>query len=155
MRSTPINFHADRIDSREIASRIEWLICDHTDDDGAVLGRSHWSDTAEYEEYVGLRDLMRELSDNLPNGYDPADDCIMLIKSSEWRDYIIDETLDMWDSANWFQRDPRTLEESPLTWDDITSREPFNCIDWDMYARGRRPHHGEVTIDGTDYVIAD
>lgn len=154
MRSEPIDFRADRIDSREIASRIDYLTCDHLDDKGEVLPESGWEDSDEYTEYVGLRDLMRELSDSLPNGYDPADDCIMLIKSSEWRDYIIEETQDMWDS-NWFQRDPRTLKESPLTWDDITSREPFNCIDWDMYARGRRTHHSEVTIDGTDYVIAD
>lgn len=153
MRSTPINFRADRIDSREIASRIEWLICDHTDDDGAVLGRSHWSDAAEYEEYVGLRDLMRELSDSLPSGYDPADDCIMLIKSSEWRDYVIEWTADTW-GADWFERDSRTFEERRLTWDDITSREPFNCIDWDMYAHDLKTNHSEITIDGTDYVIA-
>lgn len=153
MRSEPINFRADRIDSREIASRIDWLTCDHLDDEWGVLPESGWKDSDEYTEYVGLRDLMRELSDSLPNRCDPAQDCIMLIKSSEWRDYVIEWTADTW-GANWFERDSRTFEERRLSWDDITSREPFNCIDWDMYAQEQRTNHSEITIDGTDYVIA-
>lgn len=153
MRSTPIDTRADRIDSREIAARIDWLTCDNTDDDGEILPGNRWRDAGEYEEYAGLRDLLKLIADSVPNGWNPEHDCITLVKSSEWRDYIIDETRDTWDS-NWFQRDPRTFEESRLTWDDITSREPFNCIDWDVYASDRRTHHSEVTIDGTDYVIA-
>lgn len=152
MRSTPISTNADRIDSREIAARIDWLTCDNTDDGGEILPEGQWRDAAEYEEYAGLRDLMREISDSLPNGYDPADDCIMLIKSSEWRDYVIEFTGDTW-GRSWTETDPRTFEETRLTWEDITQVPPFNCIDWDSYARGERTNHSEITIDGTDYVI--
>lgn len=150
MRSTPISSDDDRIDTRDVIARIDWLTCDHTDEDsGEVLGPAHWSDGAEWEEYVLLRDLLAAVDSNSRSG---LDDGITLVRETAWRDYVIDWYADTW-GGEWFTRDERTFREHQLTWNEITSRSPFNAIDWDQVARDDLTGHSQITFGGVDYVI--
>lgn len=136
----------DTIDARDIAKRIEEIEFDHMVD--GEFDVSTW-EPDEAHEYRVLTELLNELPDNA------ARYGMTMIRESYFRDHIREEYGEI--GPELYELRSRSgnatwdMELTRVPWDELMSRRPFSCIDWDAVAEECRSDYTSVEFEGTTY----
>lgn len=137
-----LSSYADVIDSRQVIDRVEELTAEieagSTDPD---VGR----------EFEALNGLLAGFRSCVQYERQVADG-MTAVRETYWVEHITERTGDCW-VADWYEEDPFTFKRKRLSWEDITSRAPFNYIDWAAYARDCRTDCSEFEYDGVTYIV--
>jgi hypothetical protein len=147
---TDLSNYADRIDTHDVIERIEELEAEYSDTEtGEVLPVGGW-DSEAWQEWQTLTALIVEC-DKVAQYEGHTADGMSLTRESYMTEY----------AAEWYSEtyspfeeyDGRQFKNVRVSWDDLTSRLPFSCIDWGKVAEVMESDSDSVTYDGVTYYV--
>lgn len=144
----PVTPYDDIIDTRKIIERIEEIESEYDDGEGETHGIGIWA-PLDREEWVTLTDLLSEI------GEDACRDGVTLIRESYFKDYVREGYGEIGPELHEYRsksgRATWDMEYVRVEWDELMSRPPFNCIDWEAVAEDERSDYSIVEFLGTTY----
>lgn len=136
----------DRIDSRDVVERIEELEAEFTDDEGQLC----FADDDNLAEYQALNRLMGELA-KVADYEGHARDGMFLTHESHMSAYAAEFYAETYQPFK--EYDGRQFKDVEVPWDELMSRLPYSCIDWEQVARVMESESNSVDWDGVTYYV--
>lgn len=142
--------YADRIDTRHVIERIEELQGEYADTEtGEPLPVAGWNDDA-WEECQTLKGLLAECVKVQDYEEHPAGG-MFLTRESYMTEYMAEYYADTYSPFK--EYDHKKFKDVEVSWDELTSRLPFSCIDWSQVAKVIESESNSVTYDGVTFYV--
>lgn len=140
------------IDSRNVAQRLDDMADEYLDNEGEPIPVGMWPDFAQ-AEHAALTTLLKDISDNLPNGWDLSanGDCVTLVRDTYLSEFVRQDYDDTYGGD--LHTEDRHGNVSRLSWSELMDREPFNWINWDTVADKWRDRCAEIEYHGVTYYL--
>lgn len=140
------------IDSRNVAQRLDDLADEYVDSEGEAIPVESWPTVARHE-HAALTELLKDIGDNLENGWDLSanGDCLTLVRDDHLNDYVQQDYADTY-GGDLYTKDMIGREVN-LSWSDVMEREPFCWINWETVADAWRDRCAEITYHGVTYYL--
>lgn len=144
--SSNVSNLCDVIDTRQVLDRLEELSEQYANDEGEITDTLTWIPD-DREEWSDLNRLIEEVRND---SHESVENGVTLIRETYFTDYIKDFYADG-GGRELHEFDEKTHGYKRIPWDELMSRAPFNCIDWEGVAEEEKEGYSEFDYDGTTY----